>query len=246
MRCTWSLRILLAGLFFLAGVAPVAASPSQQSPFVGQIISPQPNSEALRGSVEIVGIATHPNFWKYDIYALTGRAEDDWLPVATGVEQRVDSPARLAIWDTTRVPDGEYILLLRVWDRDQGLQDFQFAPYAVANSRPPDTPTPAATATDTPPPLPTLAPQTATVFIEQPPTSTPAPTATPGGPVTPTPTPQPSVLSALNIGGWQDAFCNGALITAAIFALWGVVWILRQGARWVIKRQRSKGLLPPS
>ena len=64
---------------------PVAARPAHQSPFVGQIISPQPNSEPLRGTVEIVGIATHPNFWKYDVYALTGRAEDEWIPIVTGI-----------------------------------------------------------------------------------------------------------------------------------------------------------------
>jgi hypothetical protein len=140
----WPFSLILTGLFIALLAAPVSARPAAQSPFVGQIIAPQPNSEPLRGSVEIVGVATHPNFWKYDLYALTGRAEDDWIPIVTGIEQRVDNPARLAVWDTTQVPDGEYILLLRVWDRDQGLQDFQFARYAVLNSRPPDTATPEA------------------------------------------------------------------------------------------------------
>ncbi len=241
MRRTWLIHLLLAGLVLLSVVPPALAQPTRQSPFVGQIISPQPNSEPLRGSVEIVGIASHPNFWKYDIYALTGRAQDEWIPIVTGVEQRVDSPSRLAVWDTTQVPDGEYILLLRVWDRDQGLQDFQFARYAVLNARPPDTPTPEATPTQ---PLPTVPPQTPTVLIEQPPTSTPRPSPTPGGPPTATPTSRPSALAGLNLGGWQDAFCNGALLVAALFALWGIVWILRQGVRWVLKRQRSGGLLP--
>ena len=240
----WLVRLYVVGLFFLASATSILALPAQQSPFVGQIISPQPNSEPLRGAVEIVGIATHPNFWKYDIYALTGRPEDDWIPVVTGIEQRVDSPARLAVWDTNQVPDGEYILLLRVWDNDQGLQDFQFLPYRILNSRPPDTPTPEASATPIEL-LPTVPPQTPTVLIEQPPTSTPRPTPTPGGPSTPTPTAQPSALSSLNLGGWQDAFCNGALLAAGLFALWGVVWIARQGIRWVLKRQRRGGLLPP-
>jgi hypothetical protein len=244
MRRTWLSYLLLTGLFVLTCPLPVAARPAQQSPFVGQIISPQPNSQPLRGQVEIVGIASHPNFWKYDIYALTGRAEDEWIPIATGVEQRVDSPARLAIWDTNQVPDGEYILLLRVWDRDQGLQDFQFLSYEVANSRPVDTPTPEATPTPIEL-LPTVPPQTPTVLIEQPPTSTPRPTPTPGGPATATPTPSPSPLSALKLGAWREAFCNGALIAAALFALWAIFFIIRQGVRWVVKRQRSRGLLPP-
>jgi hypothetical protein len=244
MPLRWLVRLVVAGLLFLATATSISALPAQQSPFVGQIISPQPNSEPLRGAVEIVGIATHPNFWKYDIYALTGRAEDDWIPVVAGIEQRVDSPARLGVWDTTQVPDGEYILLLRVWDRDQGLQDFQFLPYRILNSRPPDTPTPEATATPFEL-LPTVPPQTPTVLIEQPPTSTPRPTPTPGGPSTPTPTAQPSALSSLNLGGWQDAFCNGALLAAALFALWGVIWIARQGVRWALERQRRRGLLPP-
>lgn len=238
MRRLWPFHLLLIGLFLLAVVPPVAG----QSPFIGQIISPQPNSESLRGSVEIVGVASHPNFWKYDLYALTGRAEDDWIPIVTGVEQRVESPARLAVWDTTLVPDGEYILLLRVWDRDQGLQDFSFARYAVVNSRPADTPTPQPTSTAQ---LPTLPPQTATVVIEQPPTNTPRPSPTPGGPPTITPTPKPSALSSLNLGNWRESFCNGALIAAALFALWGIIWIVRQAARWVIKRQRKRGFSPP-
>lgn len=241
MRRTLPLLVVWVGWITLTSVLPVSA---WQSPFVGQIISPQPNSEPLRGTVEIVGIANHPNFWKYDIYALTGRAEDEWIPVVTGVEQRVESPARLAVWDTTQVPDGDYILLLRVWDRDQGLQDFQFVTYEILNSRPPDTPTPEATATPREL-LPTLPPQTPTVVIEQPPTSTPRPSPTPGGPPTATPTAGPSAFSALNLGDWQKAFCNGALLAAALFALWGIVWILRWGLRWAWKRQRSKGLLPP-
>jgi hypothetical protein len=242
MRRTWLQIGLLVGLILLFSMSPVAARPSQQSPFIGQIISPQPNSQPLRGQVEIVGIATHPNFWKYDLYALTGRAEDEWIPIATGIEQRADSPARLAIWDTNQVPDRDYILLLRVWDRDEGLQDFQFYPYDVANSRPVDTPTPEATATPIEM-LPTVPPQTPTVLIEQPPTATPRPTPTPGGPSTPTPTPEPSALSSLNLGAWRESFCNGALLAAALFAVWGIIWILRQGLRWVLKRQRSKGLL---
>jgi hypothetical protein len=236
------MHLLLVGLLLIIIASPVAARPVRQSPFIGQIISPQPNSEPLRGSVEIIGVATHPDFWKYDLYALTGRAEDDWIPIVTGIEQRVDSPARLAVWDTTTIPDGDYILLLRVWDRAQGLQDFQFARYPVLNSRPADTPTPEATATQS---LPTLPPQTPTVLIEQPPTATARPSPTPGGPSTVTPTARPSALSSLNLGGWQNAFCNGALVAAALFALWGIVWILRQALRWVLKRQRKGGLLPP-
>jgi len=243
MRRTWLVRLLLIGLFLLTGALPVAARPAQQSPFEGQIISPQPGSE-LRGSVEIVGFAKHPNFWKYDIYALTGRAEDDWTPIVTGVEQRVDSPARLAVWNTAAVPDGEYILLLRVWDRDQGLQDFQFAPFFVVNSKPADTPTPEASPTPLEL-LPTVPPQTPTVVIEQPPTATPRPSPTPGGPPTITPTAEPSALSSLEPGSWQDAFCNGVWVAVALFALWGVVWIIRQGVRWVLKQQRKRGLFPP-
>lgn len=242
MRRLWPVQPVLIGMLLFSIISPVMALPAWQSPFQGQIISPQPSSEPLRGSVEIVGIATHPDFWKYDLYAVTGRAQDPWYPIATGIEQRVDSPARLAVWDTTQVPDDEYILVLRIWDRSEGLQDFQFARYAVENARPPDTATPAPTATQ---PLPTVPPQTPTVVIEQPPTLTPAPSPTPGGPATATPTAQASVLTTLNTSGWRDAFCRGAWLTALIFALWGIVWLLRQGLRWVLKRQRGRQLLPP-
>ncbi|MGD9100073.1 MAG: hypothetical protein PVF45_06300 [Anaerolineae bacterium] len=237
MRRTWLICLTLICLLSLG--APAAA----QSPFVGQIISPQPGGE-LRGSVQIVGVATHPDFAKYDIYALTGRAEDEWIPIATAVEQNVGSPAQLAVWDTTQVPDDQYILLLRVWKQDGGLQDFQFAPYNVVNSRPVEPPTPEATPTPEVV-LPTVPPQTPTVLIEQPPTATDRPTATPGGPPTSTPTTEPSALSALNTSGWRDSFCSGAWLVAALFALWGIVWIIRQGVRWLLKYQRKRGLLPP-
>ena len=239
MRQSWLRPLLLAGWLLLISVLPVFA---RQSPYVGQIISPQPNSEPLRGSVEVIGVATHPSFQKYDLYAVTGRAEDPWIPIITGVAQKVDSPARLAVWDTTQMPDGEYILLLRVWDQGGGLQDFQFARYAVLNSVPVDTPTPEISPTPTQA-LPTVPPQTPTVLIEQPPTSTPRSSPTPGGPETPTPTDEPSALSNLDLGGWGDSFCNGALLAAAVFALWGIVWILRQGLRWLIKQQRRGGFL---
>ncbi|MCP4518120.1 MAG: hypothetical protein GY824_23175, partial [Delftia sp.] len=213
-----------------------------QSPFTGNIISPTIGDE-LRGSVQIVGVATHPEFAKYDIYALTGRAEDDWIAVVTAVGQNVESPAQLAVWDTTQIPDGEYVLLLRVWKQDEGLQDFLFSPYFVVNSRPVDTPTPVASPTPQVI-LPTVPPQTPTVLIEQPPTATPRPTFTPGGPTTPTPTDEPSPLSELNTVGWWNSFCRGAWMVAALFALWGVAWIIRQGVRWGLKYQRKKGLFP--
>jgi len=244
MRRTWPVYLLLVVIFLLITAVPVTARPNRQSPYVGQIISPQPNSDPLRGSVEIVGIATHPNFLKYDVYVLTGRAEDDWIAIVTGVEQKVESPSRLAVWDTTQIPDGQYLLLLRVWDRDGGLQDFQFQFYSVLNSRAPDTPTPEVTPTATQS-LPTVPPQTPTVLIDQPPTATAPPMPPPGGPSTVTPTSEPSPLSALNTTGWRDAFCSGVWLVTALFAVWGMIWILRQGLRWFFKRQRKRGLLPP-
>ena len=232
------LSLLICLLLWTIGAPAIA-----QSPHVGQIISPQPGSD-LRGSVQIVGIATHPNFAKYDVYALTARAGEDWIPVVTAVEQKIDSPAQLAVWETTQVPDDVYTLLLRVWDKDGGLQDFLFAPFNVVNSRPVETPTPEATSTPEVI-LPTVPVQTPTVMIEQPPTATLRPSATPGGPATSTPTPEPSVWSTLNAAGWMDSFCSGAWLVAALFALWGIVWIIRQGVRWALKYQRKKGLLPP-
>lgn len=241
MRRTWLMCLsLLICLLSLTAGAPAAAQ--EGSPFVGNIISPQPGSE-LRDSVQIVGMASHPDFHKYDVYAYID-VHNEWIAIATAVEQKIDSPAQLAVWNTTQVPDGQYTLLLRVWARDGGLQDFVFVPYNVVNSRPVDTPTPEATPTPEVV-LPTVPPQTPTVVIEQPPTATPRPTATPGGPPTLTPTAEPSALSALNVAGWWNSFCSGAWLVAAVFAMWGIVWLVRQGVRWFLKYQRKKGLLPP-
>ncbi len=232
------ITLLLCGLVI---VSPVVARPAQQSPYNGQIISPAPNSEGLRGQVEIIGVATHPDFAKYDVFVLTGRPEDDWIQIATS-EQRVDSPALLAVWDTTQIPDGSYILLLRVWDKSGGMQDFPFSFYTVANNQPTEPPTPEPTSTAPPPTIPV---QTPTVIIEQPPTATSRPSPTPGGPPTATPTPEPSVLSNLEVSAWQQAFCNGATIVAGLFALWAIGLILRAGVRFGWKQLRQKQYLPP-
>lgn len=223
-RLVWGVLLLLVVL--LPGT--VGASPTLQ--FDGAITSPRANA-VLRGPVAIEGIADHPEFWKYEIRVAAGQnpggvPDDQWTRVLVR-EQRV-AGGQLAVWDTTRVPDGVYTLRLRVVRLDGNWQDFDVLPLNVANVGPPtpspipasptpaesptpegETPTPLAQATpSTPLPLATLTPSGAA--------SPPAPLATAitgvEGDITATPIiiDQPTIIIPTVEGGTAAGGSEGA------------------------------------
>jgi len=204
-------------------LAPVEAAPQSQG---GQAIITSPRDGAVvRGTVSIIGTATHPDFWKYEVF-FAPEPTEDWHSVSTFHENQV-TDGLLDTWNTTLVPDGVYSLRLRVVRRDGNYIEYTVRGISVANHKPTDTPTPAApTPTPTPRPTPTPLPPTPTVVIEQPPTATPRPTPTPGGvPPTPTPgNPKPNI----NVSGLGRAFCYGAGGAVGIFVLLGVLALLRR------------------
>ncbi|MFN3929129.1 MAG: hypothetical protein ACK4OK_05790 [Thermoflexus sp.] len=200
-----------------------------QGDFQAQVISP-PRDQPVWGTVDIVGIATHPNFAKYDVAILDAHDfSKEWRWLVQGRPVRADTPTVLATWDTRLFPDGEYVILIRVWDQGGGWHDFLFPGYRVANAQP--TPTP------TEPIAPTIEPEptgpfvmTPTVQIELPPTATPGPS----------PTPIPGLRrpsgSSLGFEVLLGAFFTGVRWTFALFGIWGTFLLLRWGWRWWRRR----------
>lgn len=196
-----------------------------QGDFQAQVISPS-RDQPIWGTVDIVGIATHPNFAKYDVAILD--ASDftkEWRWLVQGRPVRADVPTVLATWDTRLFPDGEYVILIRVWDQGGGHRDFLFPGYRVANAQPTPTPTEVVAPTIEPEPTGSFM-ITPTVQIELPPTATPGPTATPipGAGLT-------SARGRLGLEALIAAFLAGVRWTFILFGIWGSILILRWGWR---------------
>lgn len=218
-----AIGLALIGLFGLLGFDLARA----QSDFQAQVISP-PRDQPVWGTVDIVGIATHPNFAKYDVAILD--AQDftkEWRWLVQGRSVRADIPTVLATWDTHLFPDGEYVILVRVWDQGGGFRDFLFGPYRVANAQPTPTPTEVVAPTIEPEPTGSFV-ITPTVQIELPPTATPGPTVTPMPGVGLT-----SGRDRLGLEAILSAFFAGVRWTFILFGLWGSFLIFRWGwRRW--------------
>jgi len=222
------LVFLFLGAMVLQPLLPQlnAAPPIQEQ---SGITSPR-DGAVVRGVVSIVGTAAHPEFWKYEIYyAPEPNPTEQWVFIGTVHETPVVN-GQLEIWNTTFIPDGVYTLRLRVVRRDGNYIEYPVRNISVANTKPTDTPTPAATATpeNTPTPL----PPTATPEIVQPPTATPRPTPT-FLPATPTPEESgtlPQVeLSSSNLG---RAFCYGGGGVLIFFGLLAIYFVIRSIVLW--------------
>ena len=111
------------------------------------IVSPQPG-DVLRGQVEIVGEMNIPNFASAELafsYASNPADRFTWFTIQT-FSQPVQSP--IATWDTTKLTDGDYILLLRVLLQDGSSQDVVVSDLKIRNDTPLPTASPTATDSD--------------------------------------------------------------------------------------------------
>jgi len=193
----WRLGIVLLGLLLLGQAirSPLAAA---QGP--NGIFAPAKNS-TVRGQVQIVGTAVHPEFLRYELFfgpcPVSGA---EWCGIGDAVFRQVQN-GLLGVWDTTRIPDGTYQIQLRVVKQDGNYESYLVTGLTVANTQPPTaTPSPTETpSTATATPKGTTAAGTPTVIIQQPPTSTPRP-------LTPTP------RSGSGIGSTRDGRDSGGLL----------------------------------
>jgi hypothetical protein len=129
-------RLLLSFVLFLTMSA-------QDTPVLA-ITSPVPE-EVLRGQVTVSGTLDVPGFTLAQLeFAYADNPTDTWFTIQVYSEPVVD--ATLALWDTTSITDGEYILRLRASLEDGTVQEVR-VPIQIGNDLPVPTPTVEPTAT---------------------------------------------------------------------------------------------------
>jgi len=228
-------------LAILAGVALLTLGPGEgwrvgaQMPPSG-ISSPRDNA-VVAGAVVIQGTATHPEFWKYELY-YSPMATEQWVFIGQVHETPVIN-GQLEIWYTTTVPDGAYQLRLRVVRRDGNYDEYFVRNISVSNTVPTATPTSAATPTRAPTSTPL--PSTPTIVVEQPelPTPTPRPTveelaaSEKQAPPSQADNPAPSALS---LEGLSNAACYGGASAGGLFLLVVILALLRRLVSLLLSR----------
>jgi hypothetical protein len=199
-------HLLFSLVFFLAQAVDIS------------IASPK-SGDILRGQVEIVGNMNVPNFASAELaFSYASNPADSWFTIQT-FPQPVTDPA-LAVWDTTTVTDGDYVLHLRVLLQDGSIQDVVVSDLKVRNDVPLPTVTPTATAT----------PDSITL--------NPIPISSPAGPATvqpvtalptfPSPTPLSANPASVTSTSIYSNFARGGLITLVIFAFFSLILRLRK------------------
>jgi hypothetical protein len=179
------------------------------------ISSPAPE-EALRGQVTITGSIAIPGFVFAQLdfaYADASQPTDTWFSIQTFSQPIADSA--LAVWDTTSISDGNYVLRLRATLEDGTFQEVM-VPVAVANDLPLSTPT-AVPPTATP----GIAVQVPTSFLL-------AASSTPTDLPRATPTMLPANPAALGGNQIFGSLGRGALVMIGLFIFTGLIVRLRR------------------
>jgi hypothetical protein len=178
--------LALLVLAFGLGARVLAAPHGQDS----RPIIAQPEQDAVvRGVVQVVGSATHPQFQRYELYYAPWPVPGDnsWIFIGPDAHFQQQPLGLLGTWDSRAVPDGAYALRVRVVKADANYIDSEPRKVTVANTTVVQSPTPetSETPTETPtatPPGPeaTLPPPTAAAVATVPPSGRPTagPTAT--------------------------------------------------------------------
>jgi len=182
---------------------------------VPQIAITLPSSgDAIRGEVTITGSTDVLGFTSSQLdFSYASNPTDTWFALQTSTQPVADSA--LAVWDTTIISDGEYILRLRVFVVDGTLQEIT-VPVKVQN----DTPV------ITPPPMVTPTPNKLNAGLPTPflVASSPTPTLTPR----PTPTPLPGNAVSMNQIAIYTSLGRGALVIIGLFAFVGLILRIRR------------------
>lgn len=177
------------------------------------ITYPTPD-DMVAGKVTITGTTDVPGFASDQLdFAYASDTTDTWFPVGTSTQSEVDSP--LAVWDTTAITDGDYILRLRVNLEDGTFEDV-FVQIKVRNDAPIRTPTPVVTSTPD-----RLNIQLPTPFLVA---ASPTPTLTPR----PTPTLLPINALSLNRSAIYLSLGRGALVIIGLFLFAGLILRFRR------------------
>jgi hypothetical protein len=199
--------------FLLLFVLPLIAA--QDSPLPA-ITSPTAE-EVLRGEVTITGSTDVPNFIFAQLdfaYASASQPTDTWFNIQTFSQAAAEST--LAVWDTTSISDGDYVLRLRVAVEAGTFQEVM-VPVTVMNDVSLSTPTSIPTSTAEP----EIAVQIPTPFLLA---ASPTPTDLPR----PTPTMLPPNPASLGQNEIYGSIGRGALVMIGLFIFAGLVVRLRR------------------
>jgi hypothetical protein len=195
----------------------------------------------VAGTVAIQGTATHPEFWKYELY-YSPMAIEAWVFIGQVHEGPV-SNGQLEIWHTSSVPDGAYRLRLRVVRRDGNYYEYFVRNISVSNTLPTVTPTLEITPTSAA--SPTLLPPTPTILVEQPqlPTATAQPTSSEVAELNSQATPESGETAssalpppALSLEGLSNAACYGGATAGGLFLLVVILALLRRVVSLLLSR----------
>ena len=177
------------------------------------ITSPAPG-DAIRGEVTVTGTTDILGFTSSELdFSYASNPTDTWFALQTSTQPLVDSP--LAIWDTTLISDGDYVLRLRVFAEDGTLQEIA-VPVKIQNDTPIVTPTPVVTSTPN-----RLDVQFPTPFLVA---ASPTPTQTPR----PTPTMLPTNAVSMTRSAIYTSLGRGALVIIGLFAFVGIILRFRR------------------
>jgi len=195
--------LFLLSLFLLSAqdASPVViTSPAPGDPISGEV--------TIKGTTDVLGFASSQLDFSY-----ASNPTDTWFTLQTSSQPVVDSP--LAVWDTTLISDGDYILRLRVTLDDETFQETTVQ-VKVQNDMPILTPTPIVTSTPN-----QLDSQIPTPFLVA---SSPTPTLTPR----PTPTHLPTNAVALDQTTIYTSIGRGALVILGLFLFVGLILRFRR------------------
>ncbi len=169
--------------------------------------------EVLRGQVTVTGNLDVASFASAQLdFAYASNPTDTWFTIKAFSEPVFDST--LAVWDTSSITDGDYILRLRVIFED-GTSQEATVPVKIGNEV---VPTPIPSLTATPEEVNVLVP---TPFLLA---ASPTPTEVPR----PTPTPLPPNPASLRPDQIYTSLGRGALVILGLFALAGIIIRVRR------------------
>jgi hypothetical protein len=240
------LIVIVVVLASLIAALQVWAAPLAQEP---KPVIAQPEQDAVvRGVVQIVGSAVHPQFQRYELYYAPSPVPSDQAWIFIGDAHFQQQPlGLLGTWDSRSVPDGTYALRVRVVKQDGNYNDGDPRRVLVANTRLVATATPEATEAPAqavePTALPTELPATATIVVEVPAIETPTPIATTGQKPSPTPilgsggvgsTSLAEVEEILSPARLLDVAKKAAIYTVGFFLIIGVFFALKALLVWLI------------
>jgi hypothetical protein len=247
--------LICIALVWAGSTLALLAAPIAQEP--RPIIAQPAQNAPVRGVVQIVGSATHPQFLRYELYFAPWPPPSDQSWVFIGDAHF--NPVQLGLlgtWDSRSVTDGPYGLRVRVVKQDGNYLDSDPRLVEVANFRQVVSPTPEVTEA-TAEPLPTPAEEAATPTVEVVvPTVEAPPTVQ-----RPTPTPELEVTPILASGSGTNAGQTGAkpasvtdqlfnpkrladvvkkaaLYTVAVFVIIGVFFAVKAVLVWLWQKIR--------